>query len=178
VNRRLHNKWWRFKTGNVIMIGAQEAVPWVELFESHMDFTFSIENADRHASFINRHPSAGEATEYSSVSAMTRAKVYSVVAFLPNLSGAGNVLILEGLSMAGTEAAVDLVTDDDRVLPILNRARRPDRSIHHFEMLLESEGLGEGAGPARVVAMHLHDWFALNQRRRLFYFVSSAIFTL
>ena len=146
-----------FKTGNVIMIGAQEAVPWVELFETHMDFRFSIENVDKHASFINRHPMLGEATEYSSVSTSTRGKVYSVVAFLPNLSGTGNVLILEGLSMAGTEAAVDLVMDDDRLLPILNNARKPDGSIHHFEMLLESEGLGEGAGPARVVAMHTYD---------------------
>ena len=146
-----------FKTGNIIMIGAQEAVPWVELFENHMDFCFSIENADKHASFVDRHPMPGEATEYNSVSTVTKGKVYSVVAFLPNLSGTGNVLILEGLSMAGTEAAVDLVMDDDRLLPILNKVRRSDGSISHFEMLLESEGLGEGAGPARVVAMHTHD---------------------
>jgi hypothetical protein len=146
-----------FKTGNIIMIGAQEAVPWVELFENHMDFRFSIDNADSHASFINSQPGLGEATEYNSVSTLTKGKVYSVVAFLPNLSGNGNVLILEGLSMAGTEAAVDLIIDDDRLLPILSKARRPDGSIHHFEMLLESEGLGEGAGPARVVAMHTHD---------------------
>jgi hypothetical protein len=145
-----------FKTGNVILIGAQEAVPWVELFESHMDFFFSIDNADHHSSFLNRHPLPGELEEYSSINPANSGKVYAGVAFLPNLSATGNVLILEGLSMAGTEAAVDLMMDDDRLLPILNKIRRPDGSLPHFEMLLESEALGESAGPARVVALHLH----------------------
>lgn len=146
-----------FKSGNSIMIGAEEAVPWVELFETHMDFSFSIENPDRHASFLNRHPHPGELTEYSSAAPRTSAKAYSVIAFLPNLSATGNVLILEGLSMIGTEAAVDLVCDDDRLIPILDRIRKRDRSLPYFEILLESDTLGDSAGPARVIAVHLHD---------------------
>lgn len=148
-----------FKSGNVIMLGAQEAIPWVELFESHMDFVFSIDAAaaDKHTFFLNRHPLPGEATEYSSHTPQTATKVHAVIAFLPNLSATGNVLILEGISMAGTEAAVDLVMDDDRLLPILNKIRKPNGSLPHFEMLLESDTLGESAGPARVIAIHLHD---------------------
>jgi hypothetical protein len=146
-----------FKSGNVIMIGAQEAVPWVELFEEHMDFAFSIDHPDKHSSFLNRHPQEGELVEYSSYTPTTRTKVYAVLAFLPNLSATGNVMILEGLSMAGTEAAVDLATDDDRLIPILTKIRRPNGSLPYFEMLLESDVLGESAGPARVVAIHRHD---------------------
>jgi hypothetical protein len=146
-----------FKSGNVILIGAQEANPWVELFESHMDFVFSIDPTDKHTFFLNRHPLPGEAIEYSSHTPQTSTKVHAVIAFLPNLSATGNVLILEGISMAGTEAAVDLVMDDDRLLPILNKIRKPNGSLPHFEMLLESDTLGESAGPARVVAIHLHD---------------------
>ena len=146
-----------FKSGNVILIGAQEANPWVELFESHMDFVFTLDAADKHTYFLNRHPLPGEATEYSSHTPQTSTKVHAVIAFLPNLSGTGNVLILEGISMAGTEAAVDLVMDDDRLLPVLNKIRKPNGSLPHFEMLLESDTLGESAGPARVDAIHLHD---------------------
>lgn len=146
-----------FKSGNVLVIGAQEAVPWVELFETHMDFPFSIENPDRHASFLNRHPQSGERAEYDSDTPGTSAKLYSVIAFLPNLSGTGNVLIMEGLSMAGTEAAVDLACNDDRMIPLLNKIRKPNGSLPHFEMLLESDTLGESAGPARLVSIHLHD---------------------
>jgi hypothetical protein len=146
-----------FNSDNVIMIGAQEAVPWVELFEKHMDFVFSTDNPDKHASFLNRNPQAEEVKEYSSYTPVTSTKVYGVIAFLPNLSGNGNVLIVEGLSMVGTEAAIDLVTEDDRILPMLGNIRKPDGSIPHFEMLIESDTLGEGAGPARVVALHLHE---------------------
>ncbi len=41
-----------------------------------------------------------------------------VVAFLPNLSGNGNALILEGTSMAGTESAWDFVSDDSQLIAI------------------------------------------------------------
>ncbi len=146
-----------FKNGNVIIFGAQEAVPWVELFESHMDFVFSIDNPDTHACFLNRHPAARELGEYSSYTPETKTRVYAVLAFLPNLSASGNVLIVEGLSMAGTEAAVDLAMDDDRLLPILEKIRKPNGVLPHFELLLESDALGDSAGPARVVAIHLHD---------------------
>jgi hypothetical protein len=145
-----------FSSGNVIMIGAQEAVPWVELFETHMDFVLSIDNPDKQSSFLNQHPLKGERMEYSAQTSPTGLKVYSVIAFLPNLSGTGNVLILEGLSMVGTEAAIDLVMSDDRLLPVLKTIRKPDGSLPHFEMLLESDPLGDGASPARVVAIHLH----------------------
>ncbi len=146
-----------FKTGNIILIGAQEAVPWVELFETHMDFPFSIDNPDKHASYLNRHPQKGELAEYNSNTPSTANKVYAVIAFLPNLSATGNVLLLEGLSMVGTEAAVDLVFDDARMIPILQGFHRPNGSLPHFEMLLESDTLGDGAGPPRVIAVHLHD---------------------
>jgi hypothetical protein len=53
----------------------------------------------------------------------------------------GNVLILEGLSMVGTAAATDLAIDDKRLLPLLNTIRKPDGSLPHFEMLLESDTL-------------------------------------
>lgn len=146
-----------FSSDNVIMIGAEEADPWVELFEKHMNFFFSIDNPDKHASFINRNPKPGELQEYNAVSPTTLSKMYGVIAFLPNLSGHGNVLIVEGLSMVGTEAAIDLVIHDERLLPLLKTIQRPDGTLPHFEMLVESDILGDGAGPPRVLSVHLHD---------------------
>jgi hypothetical protein len=146
-----------FNNDNLILIGAEEAVPWVELFETHMDFVFSIEHPDRHSSFVNRHPLPGELAEYSPNSDTTKGKAYGVIAFMPNLGTSGNVLILEGLSMVGTEATTDLAMDDKRLLPLLRAIQRKDGSLPHFEMLLESDSLGDGPGPARVVATHLHD---------------------
>jgi hypothetical protein len=39
-------------------------------------------------------------------------KVYGLVAYLPNLAGDGNVLVLEGTSMSGTEGVRDFAMDD------------------------------------------------------------------
>jgi hypothetical protein len=50
-----------------------------------------------------------------------------------------------------------MAIDDKRLLPLLNSIRKKDGSLPHFEMLLESDTLGDGAGPARVVAIHLRD---------------------
>ena len=58
--------------------------------------------------------------------------------------------------MAGTESAVDLAMDDHRLLPLLDSIRKPDGSLPHFEMLLESDTVRDSAEPARVIAIHTH----------------------
>jgi len=122
-----------------------------------MDFVLSLEGPERHSAFLNRLPRVGEHADYNSYTPETAVKVYGVIAFLPNLRGTGIVLILEGLTMVGTESAIDLAIDDAKLLPILKTIRRPDGYLPHFKMLIESDVLGEGSGPARVVAIHLHD---------------------
>lgn len=145
-----------FKSGNIIMIGAQEANPWVELFERSMDFVFTIDTPGQKSAYLNRHPRAEELSMYGPATQETGSKVYAVIAFLPNLSGKGNVLLLEGISMVGTEAAVDLAMDDQQLLPLLRQIRKPDGSLPHFEMLLETNNLKDSAGIARVVTVHIH----------------------
>lgn len=145
-----------FKNGNVIMIGAQEANPWVELFERSMDFNFSIDSPDHHSMFINRHPLAGEQAVYNPAPAGQRS-LYALIAFLPNLSGHGNVLLLEGITMAGTEAAVDLTMDDQRLLPLLQKIRRPNGTLPHFEMLIASDIVKDSPASLDVIALHVRD---------------------
>jgi hypothetical protein len=144
-----------FKNGNLILIGAQEADPWVELFERSMNFVFTTDTPNQLNAFRNREPQAGESQLYGPSSSDDKS-VYAVVAFLPNLNQTGNVLLLEGLNMAGTEAAADLVLDDARFSPVLAKVRRPDGSLPYFEMLLECSTLTDNATPARVVALHIH----------------------
>lgn len=145
-----------FKSSNLILLGAQEADPWVELFEQNMDFVFTAETPGGYTTFLDRHPRPGERTSYGFGPPAPRARTYAVVAFLPNLDATGHVLILEGLNMTGTEAAVDLMLDGDRLGRLLSPIRRRDGSLPYFEMLLESTAITENASPARVVAIHVH----------------------
>jgi hypothetical protein len=113
------------KQGNVILSGARGANPWLELYEPGLNFIGANDGAHHKYSFINRHPEAGEAVEFSALEADPKQRVLGVLAFLPNLDGNGNALIVEGNSMAGTEAISDFLFEDAALLPFLIKIKKP-----------------------------------------------------
>ena len=140
------------KSGPVILLGAQEGTPWVELFENRMNFVFRHDH-QRHSFFvINRAPRGNELAQYDSDGADPMDKVYGMVALRPNLKGAGQVLILEGTSMAGTESAADFVFENGRLLPFLEKIRNPNGSLPYFELLLQSNNVNGSASESEIIA--------------------------
>jgi hypothetical protein len=140
------------KQGNVILVGAAEANPWVELFEHNMNFVFFNDRVRKIFSVLNREPGGAEPRQWDSPYTDAQHRVYAVVAFLPNLGGNGNTLILEGTSMAGTESAWDFVSDDSQLLPFLQRIRRPDGTLPHFEVVLGTNNMSGSAVKNTVLA--------------------------
>jgi hypothetical protein len=140
------------KQGNVIFVGAAEANPWVELFEHNMNFVFFNDRVRQTFSVLNREPHGVEPRQWDSGYSDAQHRVYAVVAYLPNLSGNGNALILEGTSMAGTESAWDFVSDDSQLLPFLKRIRRDDNTLPHFEVVLGTNNLSGSAVKNTVLA--------------------------
>jgi hypothetical protein len=82
--------------------------------------------------------------------------VLGVLAFLPNLDGNGNALIIEGNSMAGTEAISDFLFDDAVLLPFLAKIKKADGSLPHFEVLVKSNNVNGSAGPFHILAYRTH----------------------
>jgi hypothetical protein len=144
------------KEANVVLIGAAVANPWVELFEPKMNFVFA-EAHIRQYTVLNRTPTGTEPARWTANYDDPQHRVYGVVGFLPNLSGTGNVLILEGTSMAGTQSAWDFVADDSSFLPFVNRIRRPDGSIPHFQLVLDSTNLAGSAIKRSILAWRVMD---------------------
>jgi hypothetical protein len=142
------------KDTNVVLIGAAAANPWVELFEPKMNFVFSNAHI-RQYTVLNRVPVGAEPSSWTSNYDEAQHRVYAVVAFLPNPSGTGSVLILEGTSMAGTECAWDFVADDSSLLPFLNRIRRADGSIPHFQLVLDSINLTGSSVKRNILAWRI-----------------------
>ena len=140
------------KQGNVILVGAAEANPWVELFEHNMNFVFFNDRVGKTFSVINREPRGGEPRQWDSHYTDVQHRVYAVVAFLPNLGGNGNALILEGTSMAGTESAWDFVSDDSQLLPFLKRIQRANGTVPHFELVLGTNNMSGSAVKNTVLA--------------------------
>lgn len=140
------------KQGNVILIGAAEANPWVELFEHNMNFVFSFDRARVIYSVLNRAPRGNEPRQWNSGDFDAQHRVFGVVAYMPNLSGNGNALILEGTSMAGTESAWDFISDDSQLLPFLKRIQRADGTLPHFELVLGTNNMSGSAVKNSILA--------------------------
>jgi hypothetical protein len=140
------------KQGNVILIGASEANPWVGLFEPHMNFTFVNDRVHQTMSVLNRSPRPGEPRQWDSKYMDAEHKVFGVVAFLPNLNGNGNVLLMEGTSMAGTESAWDFVSDERQFDAFLKQLGSTNHQLHHFEVVLGTNNFGGSAAKTTVLA--------------------------
>jgi hypothetical protein len=139
------------KTGSVILLGTQAGTPWIELFQDRMNFRVQHNHQWGSFSVMNRSPQGNELARYNSIRSDPAHKIYGLVALRPNLGGSGQVLILEGTSMAGTESAADFVFDDGRLLPFLDKIRRPNGSLPYFELLLQSSNMNGNASQSEIV---------------------------
>lgn len=140
------------KQGNVILLGTAKANPWVELFEHNMNFVFSDDRIRQAYSVVNHAPKGNEPQQWDSAYTDAEHRVYGVAAFLSNLNGNGNALILEGTSMAGTESAWDFISDDSQLLPFLQSIRRADGTLPHFEVVLGTNNMSGSAVKDAVLA--------------------------
>jgi hypothetical protein len=145
------------KVGNIILSGSPEANPWVQLFEQDMNFVFSYDRALGKSAVVNRAPQGNEPREWDANSTDQQHHVFGVVAYLPNLSGNGDVLILEGTTIAGTESALDFVSDDSQLLPFLNQIRRADGKLPHFEVVLGTASMSGSAVKNSILAWRRKD---------------------
>ena len=121
-----------------------------------MNFVFSDAHI-RQYTVLNRTPTGTEPSSWTANYDDPQHRIYGVVTFLPNLSGTGSVLILEGTSMAGTQCAWDFVADDSAFLPFVNRIRRVDGSIPHFQLVLDSINLTGSSVKRNILAWRVMD---------------------
>jgi hypothetical protein len=130
-----------FKTNNVILLGSKRSNPWVELLEPEMNFRFHYPDRQRDPIIINGRPRDGEKSNYIPGPNGTG---YSVVAFLPNLSRTGAVLILEGDNAVSTEAAGEFVSSEEHLARLFSRIGYVASNTSPppwFEVLLRTERL-------------------------------------
>ncbi len=141
------------KNGNVILFGAAEANPWVELFERNMNFSLHNDYRTHVFTVLNHLPQKGEPASWQSRTNDPEHRVYGIVAYLPNLSGSGRALVIEGTSMAGTEAAYDYLLNDAEMVPLLKRLRGDKPRIPSFELLVTTQNTSASATHSSLVAL-------------------------
>ncbi len=144
------------KNANAVIIGSVGSNPWAAMAESNANFRIVDRPGMSGAEIINLRPQPGEAPTYASHWNEPSHETFALIAFLPNLSGNGHLLVLEGLDVAGTQAAAEMLLHPSAIDPILKRATRPDGSLRNFEVLLRSTSIESNATGTQVIASRIY----------------------
>jgi hypothetical protein len=140
------------KDNNAILLGAIHTDPWVNLLQANLNFQFVCARRVDDCYILNSHPAHGEAALYRSNPDSSYRETYAMIAMLPNLDHTGWILLIEGLNMAGTEAAANLLLDDATMNPVIQKAFLQSGLPRGFELLIKTGSLEAQALPARIVA--------------------------
>ena len=141
---------------NVILLGSVHSNPWVALFNNRVNFQLSYTPEVDRSFIVNQHPLAGESATYRNETNGTLNRTYGTVVYLSDAGGAGHVLLIQGLNMAATQAAADILFNRKTIAPVLAQAARRDGPIRSFELLVETTSIGAAAPEARVIATRVY----------------------
>lgn len=145
-----------FNANNHILLGGRWSNPWQELFAESKNFRFEHDWSSRQTRYRNKSPQPGEQESYFEHGQDGASdEQYGVISFLPNLSHTGNVLIIEGSSMEGTEAAWELVSNptlSSKLLAQIGWTARKGKPLY-FEVLFKTGTIG-GAPKQPVYVTH------------------------
>jgi hypothetical protein len=144
------------KDANAVLIGSVGSNPWASIADNSANFHIVYRQGRAGATIINGSPQPGEQASYESHWNEPSHETFALIAFLPNLDGNGHLLLLQGLDVAGTQAAAEALFYSAAIAPILKRATRPDGSIRFFEVLVRSTSINWNSTDSQVIASRIH----------------------
>ena len=141
----------QMKSDNVILLGSTRANPWEYLIDSQLHFQFGWDQKLSCNYFENFDPVPGAQVFDHCAPNVS----YVRIAFVPNLTGTGNVLSIEGTDAEGTEGGGEFLTSEssvEKLLALAGRGRGGVR-IPHFEALLEGSRVGGQTSHLSIIAL-------------------------
>lgn len=126
--------------GTSVLIGSYRSNPLAGLFKDQLNYRFQEDPATKDCYFSNQHPAPGEPSRYF-VYTLDRSKwvgrrtdmdSYADIAFVPNLTHSGYVLLLDGSDNEATVAATRFLMHGKLPPSIDNVLRKNDLS--YFEL--------------------------------------------
>ena len=124
---------WQTPEDNVILLGHLKANPWVEKFDSQLNFTYEWHPEQRKGVLRNRHPKEGESESYQwNVPANS---TYATLSYMPTREG--NVVIIGGSDMTAVDAGSRFLCDEEAVHKLHTALGIGlGRPLPHFEALV------------------------------------------
>lgn len=144
------------KNSNAVILGSVSSNPWAAIAEISANFRIVDTPGMQGAEILNTKPLPGESPSYASHWNEPAHETFALIALLPNLSGTGHLLLLQGLDVAGTQAAAEMLLHPSAITPILKRATRPDGTLRNFEVLLRATSIESSATGTQVIASRIY----------------------
>lgn len=144
------------KNASAVLIGSVGSNPWASIVQNNANFRIVYRQGMQSATIVNMRPQQGEAASYVSHWNEPAHETYALIAFVPNLGGNGRLLLLQGLDVAGTQAAAETLFHPAVIAPILRQAIRPDGSLRFFEVLLRSTSIDSNSTGTQVIATRIY----------------------
>jgi len=139
---------------STILIGSNRSNAWVDLYKDKLDFTFDpAPTGGTDISVTNHQPEASAPSIYSTTGGNNHRGGYCIIAYLPNLSGEGQALIIAGTDAQATEAGGDFITHEPSMASLLKQSGHS--SFPHFQLLLRTSRMADTPLSTTVVALHL-----------------------
>ncbi len=143
------------KKSSAVIIGSADSNPWASLVDANTNFRIVLQPEMSGAAIVNMHPAAGEQETYRSHWGEPAHETFALILLQPNLSGTGYMLLIEGLDIAGTQAASELLFSEGGIAPIVERALRKDGSLRPFEVLVRTTSIQSNAAGTEIVASRI-----------------------
>jgi hypothetical protein len=124
---------------NVVLIGGAKAMPWAHLLDDMMNFSTDFDYKNNVAFVRNRNPKPGEPALYNLSSAPNSTTCYAVIAYLPNPSRTGHILLLAGTDSDATGSAAAFLASEPQMEKL--RAALHVQAFPYFEVLLKTSRL-------------------------------------
>lgn len=145
--------------GNFVFLGSPGSNPWVQLFESRLNFQETEgEVGESPKAFLNKTPLPGEQKTYVGLRFTgTTGEDYADIALLPSNERDGSILILQGLQQEGTEAAGRFLANPDHrraLQQALGLSAEPKGKIW-FEALIRTKAVDGAPNSEKIIAARL-----------------------
>lgn len=144
------------KNANAVIIGSVGSNPWAAISENNANFRIVYREGMQGATIVNAKPLPGEAAEYVSHWNEPAHETFALISCLPNLDGNGRLLVLQGLDVAGTQAAGEALFHPAAIASVLRRATRPDGSLRYFEILLRATSIESSSTGTQVIGSRVY----------------------
>lgn len=143
--------------GNFIFVGANTSNPWVDLYQSRLNFHL-VEAGLRGSRYIqNRSPWPGEQPAYSiTESTGYSGDDYATISLVPGTGEqSGDALLLQGLRLEGTEAAIRFLSSPGNRIAMAEKLTAANGGTlpRYFEVLLHAHSVGGSAASIDCIAV-------------------------